>query len=245
VGVLEQHNWSYHRRFSIDFQQLSQPLIYADLYQYPNASTQSDLLAYPTALNISNGSRSWNGSFELTYTFVPNNYDTLAGVPDFGRTLVMRTIQVTQESSAQEVGVALTRWYSSGIGQRVSTVEAVPFNYTIPGYVAEKTTGYVMTVPPTSGSTILVECISSANYPNATNPDHLTTATACDAKYNFLRTAGYLYSSPQGTAVPIYRCKPGTGTGGTTNSHFVSLQSNCENEGTVENPIPLGYALPN
>lgn len=237
------------------FTTIAAPLIYEDLYQYPNASSSSDLIAYPSALSGTDGSRNWSSYFLLAYTFVPNSNDLL-GAPDNGRTLAMRNVSVTQETSAQspQVGIALSRWSSSSISQRVSTVEVVPFNYVAPGYTLEQAnTGYLLTVPPTSGSKTLVECVSTADYPSAANPDHLVASFAssqspsnggCDAHYAFLRTAGYLYSTSQGTStVPIYRCKPGTGANGTSDSHFVSLQSDCEGLGVEEST--LGYALAN
>lgn len=237
------------------FTSILEPLIYEDKYQYPNASSTSDLVAYPSALSSTDGSRNWSGFFLLSYTFVPNSFDLL-GAPDNGRTLVMRNVSVSQESTAQspQVGIALSRWYSSGINQRVSTVEVVPFNYVGAGYALEKpNTGYLMTTPPASGSKTVVECVSTAGYPSTANPDHLVNSFdssttpangGCDSHYAFLRTAGYLYANSQGTSTELlYRCKPGTGTSGTTDSHFVSLQSDCEGLGTEE--YSLGYALAN
>jgi hypothetical protein len=237
------------------FTSLSEPLIYEDLYQFPNASTSSDLIAYPSALSGTDGSRDWNGYFLLAYTWVPNQSDT-EGAPDYGRTLAMRNVVVSQESTPQspQVGIALSRWYSSSIDQRISTVEPVPYGFVSAGYSLEQpNSGFLMTVPPASGSNTVVECVSTASWPSAAHPDHLINAYAtgsnpsnsgCDANYAFLRTAGYLYSSSQGSStVPVYRCKPGTGSGGTTATHFASTQSDCEGLGTEE--YLMGYALAN
>jgi len=240
------------------FTSLTEPLIYEDLYQYPNASTGSDLIVYPSALSGTDGSRNWSGFFIMSYTFVPNNSDT-EGAPDHGRTLVMRNVSVTQKSTPQspQVGIALSRWYDSTptTDQRVSSVEVVPYNLVGSATTLEKNdTGYLMTVPPTSGSMTAVECVSTANYPSAQNPDHLVTSYptgtnpsnhGCDANYAFLRTAGYLYSNSQGSStVPVYRCKPGSGKNGTTDSHFASNDSACEDV-APQAEFLLGYALAN
>lgn len=263
------------------FTRVSEPLIYEDNYAFPygdcspnckasgqsSTATYSDLIAYPSALSGSDGSRNWNGYFLLTYTYVPNNTDkagagtdSSGNIMNHGRTLVMRNVSVSQESSAQspQVGIALSRWYSSGIKQRISTTEPVPYNYVTAGYALEQAhNGYLMTVPPASGSMTVVECVSSANFPSSANPDHLVNAYntsttpsnyGCDSNYAFLRTAGYLYSSSQGSStVPVYRCKPNSDSSGNltgpTYSHFVSNQSDCEGYGTKE--YLLGYALAN
>lgn len=233
------------------FTRIAEPLIYEDDAPFPHASTSSDLVVYPSALSGSDGSRNWNGYFILTYTYVPNQSDT-EGAPDYGRTLAMRNVSVSQESSPQspQVGIALSRWYSASISQRISTVEPVPYGFVSAGYTLEQpNTGYLMTVPPASGSNTVVECVSTASWPSAANPDHLITSYAtgsnpgnngCDANYAFLRTAGYLYSSSQSNTVPVYRCSP---NGSGTATHFASTQSDCEGLGTAE--WLMGYALAN
>ncbi|MGB6130146.1 MAG: hypothetical protein WCC14_11980 [Acidobacteriaceae bacterium] len=236
------------------FTRISDPIIYEDAYVFPYANTSSDLIAYPSALSGTDGSRTWNGYFILTYDWVPNQSDA-ESAPDHGRTIVMRNVSVSQESSPQspQVGVAISRWDSSSIGQRISTVEAVPYGFVSPGYVLDTNdTSYLMTTPPSSGSMTVVECVSTASWPSAAHPDHLMTAYAtgsdpsnsgCDDNYAFLRTSGYLYSSSQGSStVPVYRCKPNSPSTGST-THFVSNDASCEGYGTEERL--LGYALAN
>lgn len=234
------------------FTRINEPLIYEDAYPFPYASTASDLVAYPSALSGTDGSRDWNGYFILGYDYVPNQSDA-EGAPNYGRTLAMRNVVVAQESTPQspQVGIALSRWYSSSISQRISSVEPVPYGFVSAGYTLEEAdNGYLMTVPPSSGSNTVVECVNTASWPSAAHPDHLVTSYAtgsnpanngCDSSYAFLRTAGYLYSASQGSStVPVYRCKP---SGSSTTTHFASNDSSCEGLGAEE--WLMGYALAN
>jgi hypothetical protein len=237
------------------FTTIPQPLIPMDDYQYPNATNTGDLVAYPSALSGTDGSRIWNSYFIMAYTFVPNSAG-VSSAADHGRIIAMRNVSVSQQSSPQtpQVAIALSRWYNSNINQRISTMEPVPYNFAQTSYSLEKpNTGYLLTAPPASGSKTLVECESTASWPSATNPDHILSAfdssttpsnNGCDANYVFLRTAGYLYSSSQGSStVPVYRCKPGTGNNGSTATHFASNSSDCDGYGIEE--YTLGYALAN
>jgi hypothetical protein len=240
----------------INFAAVPEPVIYQDDYVFPS-STSRDSLFYPSAIDSPSGSRNWSGFFLLTYTFVPPTSapDNPATVPDQGRTLVMRNVSVSVNADPQtpHVGVALSRWFSSSIQQKISSTEVVPYNFYLNGFTYEQRTAYVMTVPPPQGSNTLVECVSTASYPSASNPDHLINSFAsntapanngCDANYQFLRTAGYLYQSSQGTnTVPIYRCKPDPSNLNASTSHFASTDINCEGFGLKE--YLLGFGLVN
>jgi hypothetical protein len=245
--------------FSTDkttFAAVPEPVIYQDDYVFPSSPSR-DSIFYPSALDSSSGSRNWSGFFLLTYTFVPPTSapDNPSTVPDQGRTLVMRNVSVSVDANSQNphVGVALSRWFSSAIQQKISSTEIVPYNFFVNGYVYEQRTAYVMTVPPAQGSNTLVECVSTASYPSAANPDHLLNAFAsnttpanngCDTHYQFLRTAGYLYQSSQGAnTVPVYRCKPDPSNPSASKSHFNSTDINCEGLGLKE--YLLGYGLAN
>jgi hypothetical protein len=60
--------------------------------------------------------------------------------------------------------------------------------------------------------------------------------TCASAGYTRLRTAGWLYSSPQVNTLPLYRCYNSS-----TQFHFASNTASCEGLGTME--FILGYVL--
>lgn len=238
------------------FATVPEPILYEIAYPFPYGSTTSDLVAYPSVVSSTDGSRTWSGFFLLTYTYVPNNLESgAAGAPDGhnGRTLVMRNVSVAEETTAQvpRVGVALSRWSSSAIGQRISSTEPVPYNFATAGFTYETKTGYIMTVAPSNGpSTELWEC-QNLTWPSTTNPDHTLTfanSSECSgsgATYVKLREAGWLYSAndPQpANTVPVYRCES-TASGYTSGTHFTSTSSTCEGLGAPQ--YLLGYGLAN
>jgi hypothetical protein len=164
----------------------------------------------------------------------------------------MRNLSVSVATSAQtpRVGVAISRWKDPDIGLRISSTEAVPWNFETANLAYETRSGYIMTVPPVANATQIWECVNK-NWPSTTNPDHtLTFANSAEcsggtASYVKLRTAGWLYpagSTPPSNTVQIYRCKS-TATGYTLNTHFASTDPNCEGLGTQE--FSLGYGLLN
>lgn len=238
---------------------LTEPVLYEDDHTFPHASTNGDLVIYASAISPTDGSHSWgsSGYFLLTYTYVPNWNDSGAAnspspAPDSGRTLVMRDLNFSVATSAQtpHVGVAISRWRNPDIGLRISSTEAVPYNFETANVAYETRSGYIMTVPPTSDAAQIWECVNKT-WPSTTNPDHTFTfanSTECSgtgAGYNKVRTAGWLYNGndaqPPNT-VPVYRCKS-TATGYAASTHFASTGSSCEGLGTVE--FLLGYGLAN
>lgn len=243
----------------VNFNSLQEPVLYMDDHSFPFASTAGDLIVYPSAISPSDGSNTWgsSGYFLLTYTYVPNQNDSGAAnspspAPDHGRTLVMRNLSVSVASSPQSphVGVAISRWRNPDISLRISSTEAVPWNFETANLTYETRSGYVMTVPPTADATEIWECVNKT-WPSTTNPDHTLTfanSSECSggsASYNKLRTAGWLYSandSQPANTVPVYRCKS-TAAGYAPDTHFASTDSGCEGLGTME--FLLGYGLAN
>ena len=243
----------------VNFSSVPEPILYEDDHTFPYASTAGDLIVYDSAISPVDGSNSWgsSGYFLLTYTYVPNQNDSGAAnspspAPDHGRTLVMRDLHVTVTSSAQtpRVGVAISRWRNPDIGLRISSTEAVPWNFETANLVYETRSGYIMTVPPVTNAAEIWECVNKT-WPSTTNPDHTFTfansaeCTGTGAGYNKLRTAGWLYptgTTPPANTVQVFRCKS-TATGYSLNTHFVSTDPSCEGLGTQE--FSLGYALAN
>jgi len=243
----------------VSFNSVPEPVLYEDDHTFPYASTAGALIVYASAISPADGSNPWgsSGYFLLPYTYVPNQNDSGAAnspapAPGHGRTLVMRDLHVTVTSSAQtpRVGVAVSRWRNPDISLRISSTEAVPYNFETANLVYETRSGYIMTVPPTADATQIWECVNKT-WPSTTNPDHTFTfanSTECSgstAGYNKLRTAGWLYSAndPQpGNTVPLYRCKS-TASGYAASTHFASTSATCEGLGTME--FLLGYALAN
>jgi hypothetical protein len=218
------------------FQSVPEPVLYEDDYQF-QSNPAWDLIAYPAALNGTNGSSQWTGFFMLTYAYVPP-----AGSLS-QRSLVMRNVSVSVESTSQSphVGVVMSRWNSSSVGQRISSTEIPPLNLYQAGYTYEQGSGYLLTVAPSQANRQIVECVNTVGWPSTTNPDHLLATTGpnsgCDANYSKLRTAGWAYQTSQPNTVPLYRCYQSNGT------HFSSNSSTCEGLGTQE--FLLGYVLAN
>jgi hypothetical protein len=230
------------------FDMLTEPILCEDDHTFDQASANGDLIVYPSVLSATDGSRTWSGSFLLSYQYVPNTKESKGSTPPPNeRTLVMRQVSASIETSAQtpHVGVAISRWYNATIDQRISSTEAVPYNFSNSGLTYETRTGYIMTVAPPSNIDPnphqIIECVSTST---GANPEHLMTftgATDCNGTgHVFLRTAGWLYSTSQPNTVPVYRCFT-TGSNGTY--HYTSTSSTCEGLGTKD--ILLGYALAN
>jgi hypothetical protein len=70
------------------------------------------------------------------------------------------------------------------------------------------------------------------------HPDHILeqVGVCVSARYQRLRTAGWVYSYPQQRTVPLYRCYNAQ-----DRSLFASNEANCEKLGAMERL--LGYAL--
>jgi hypothetical protein len=218
------------------FQSVPEPVLYEDDYQF-QSNPAWDLIAYPAALNGTNGSSQWTGFFMLTYAYVPPTGSLSQ------RSLVMRNVSVSVESTSQSphVGVVISRWNSSSVGQRISSTEIPPLNLYQAGYTYEQGSGYLLTVAPSQANRQIVECVNTVGWPSTTNPDHLLATTGpnsgCDTNYSKLRTAGWAYQTSQPNTVPLYRCYQSNRT------HFASNSSTCEGLGTQE--FLLGYVLAN
>jgi hypothetical protein len=251
--------------FSADatnFSPVAEPIIREDDNPWPTASGTSDMLVYPAVVDPNNGSRIWgsSGYFLLFYTFAPDKDDSAAGnspnpAPNNGRTIVRRQVHVTDMGAAQspQVGVAVARWANPDISLRISTTEAVPYNFDTGNLAYETNTGYIMTEPPGNGASIEIWECAHRSWPSSTNPDHIMVkagSTECpdnntSTTYRKVRSAGFLYDpnvTPPGNTIAVYRCK-NTQAGYVTDTHFTSTDSSCEGLGTQE--YKLGYALSN
>jgi hypothetical protein len=180
-------------------------------------------------LDARTGSNQLSNSWMLVYAYWP---------PYEGREkkyLVFRDVDVSISPSAvtPQVGVLLARWYSATLHDRWSTTAPVPDNYT--SYKLEKPSGYLMTTADATKPTLEVEdCVSG----RPGHPDHLLAEKGfCEAhQYQRLRTAGWIYTTPQAQTIPLYRCYNAK-----EHSHFASNEPDCEKLGDMERL--LGYAL--
>jgi hypothetical protein len=249
--------------FSADattFASVAEPILREDDNPWPAGTGSSDLIAYPAVVDPNNGSRIWgsSGYFLMFYTFAPDTDDSgVATAPNNGRTIVRRQVHVTDVGSAQspQVGVAIARWDDPDISLRISTTEAVPYNFSTANLAFETNTGYMMTEAPTNGTSIEIWECAHQSWPSSTNPDHIMVkagSAECpndnqSTTYRKVRSAGYLYDpnvNPPANTVAVYRCKS-TQAGYVTDTHFTSIDQtqNCDGLGTVE--YKLGYALAN
>jgi hypothetical protein len=156
------------------------------------------------------------------------------------RYLVYRPVEVSESRRPAEpaVGVLLARWYNAKLRDRWSTTAAVP---AVNGseYKLEARSGYLMTATdPKQASVEVEDCLSPPGQP----VDHVLMLKTerghvCeDHGYERSRTAGFVYSSPQAGAQPLYSCKSDSGT-----SHFAANTSDCDHLGKME--AQLGYDL--
>jgi len=194
-----------------------------------------EIISYPVLYDPNDGSNQLSSnSWMLFYMYVE---------PHEGmgrRYLVYRPVEVSQSRRPGEpaVGVLLARWYNATLRDRWSTTAAVP---AVDGseYKLEARSGYLMTAAdPKQPSVEVEDCLSPPGQPL----DHvlmLKTARGhvCeDHGYERSRTAGFVYSSPQPKAQPLYSCKSDSGT-----SHFASNTENCDHLGKMG--TLLGYDL--
>jgi hypothetical protein len=195
---------------------------------------QTELVAYPSAVNYTDGSNRWDGAFLLFYEYI----QPYEGFGD--RYLANRDVYVTVNSQQlgkkPHAGVELTRWHNSSTSQYWATTAMVPGANV--SWTNQKNLGYVMTTPPSNGSsTPLFDC-----YLDGWNNHFIYTVASCgDGGTNMLqRRLGWIYTTPptDGTpTVPIYQCfNP------VILKHVVSNSPDCEGLG---NPAPwvTGYVL--
>jgi len=213
-----------------NFVTLKEPLWVADQESWTRATGQAlDFFFYFSMLSNEDSSNQLGNHFLITHTYINPGEDFDK------RYLVFRDVYLTLNSAPMtpQVGVALTRWFNASTNDMRSTVAPVPENFT--SFVLEKSLGFLMTKAPTQyASTQLEEC--SSNWPG--HPDNILTFNGTCAPYGYkrLRTAGWVFQSPQPNTVPIYRCfNPALV------HHFASNQADCENKGNME--FILGYGL--
>lgn len=189
----------------------------------------NELLSYAGLIDATTGANQLGDHWYLTYMYLQPNegFDK--------RYLVFRPVDVSlsRQSDKPQVGVMLTRWYSSQKHDHWTSVEAVPGNYS--DYKLEAQLGYLMTeLDPPKKTVELEECVS--DLPG--HPDHmLAQKGVCETTgYMRLRSAGYVYADQQPGTQPLYRCFSQD-----ENSHFAAKSPNCANLGNNEGL--LGYDL--
>jgi hypothetical protein len=218
----------FFSRDHVTFSALREPLLALDrgIWRRPDPS---ELLAYFALLDAGNGGNQIGNRWMIVYTYLQPN-------ETFGqRYLVFRPIDVSISPTpvSPQVGVLLARWYNKTLHDHWSTTAAVPGNRG--AYALEAQSGYLMTAAdPTKPSVALEDCVSQ--WPG--HPDHmLEVKGACQAgHYLRLRTAGWVYRTPQEHTVSLYRCYSAQ-----DKSHFASNRVDCEGLGAMERL--LGYAL--
>jgi hypothetical protein len=241
---------------SIQFTTFPYPLFGDDGYYFASDPPHNGYL-YPAALNLLDGTRSFNltqkGQFELVYGFVPR-YNTLEQ-----RILAMRSVTVSTSSTAQDpqVLVAVTTRLDTNFKQRYSSTQPVAYgldpDHSEPvgsfsqievdtvGYLAQ----FVTANPVSQGQSLtkLVECTSTVPWPDG-HPDHMITSNQCDNTTQWVEdtTAGYSYPSKPatGNSVQVYRC-----TSTANGTHWVSSSSTCEVNGVSlgKSEKSLGWIL--
>jgi hypothetical protein len=214
----------------INFTTLPEPLLPLEDNNNWVRPASTELVAYPSMLNYTDGNNQVRDTFLLSHMYLEPGADFTQ------RYLVMRDVSIGARSSptAPQMGIALSRWYNAAARDRWTTTGPVPGNYA--GYAYEGVLGYLMTQPhPTLATNKLEECSSTWTG----HPEHmLTNDGTCTAGngYTRLRTAGWVYVYAQPDTVPLYRCWNGSEL-----YHFASTQADCEGLGTME--WRLGYAL--
>jgi hypothetical protein len=230
LGWTTKNNFVLH--FSTDhanFSSVPEPLLVLDPGSWKRPDP-SEVLAYQTLIDAKTGTNQLSNSWLMVYMYVQPNegFDK--------RYLVMRKVDVSITSSpvSPQVGVLLARWYHAKLRDRWSTTAPVP-PANGSAYKLEKESGYLMTVADSAKPSVeLEDCVSLSTG----HPDHLLAEKGfCEShKYQRLRTAGWVYSTPQAQTIPLYRCYNPR-----EQSHFASNEANCEKLGEMERL--LGYAL--
>lgn len=213
-------------RDHVTLKAVPEPILVLDpgVWQRP---APSEVVTYQALLDAGNGGNQLSNKWLLTYAYWP------PGGGHADKYLVMRPIEVARSDKpvAPQVGVALARWYNSGLHDRWSTTGPVPGNGS--AYRLEARSGYLMTIAGTA-TVELEDCVSQ----RPGHPDHLLAAKGfCEAHaYQRLRTAGWVYAQAQPGTVALYQCYNAH-----EQSHFASNAADCEKLG--ENERLLGYAL--
>jgi hypothetical protein len=212
----------------VSFVDLKQPLLTIDGSDWRRPA-DTDLVAYATVLNPDTGSNIIDWRFLLSYVYVP------PGKGFESRYLVEQEVSLSVEDKPLTVGVgmALSRW--SDPQRHIYVTSTGPLTGDRLAYRQDAIVAYMLTRAPEGISSVkLAECSSRRS-------GHLDQVLAedgsCEAEgYVRERTAGWLYTTEQPGAVPIYRCSDEP-----AQTHFASSAPDCDGLGV--NEFLLGYGL--
>ena len=210
----------------VTFTDLDEPLLPLDGVDW-NRPAESALIAYASMLDPEDGTNVVGSDFLLSTVYIPPG-ETFAS-----RYLVFRDVSLRQEAApvAVQAGIALDRWRQGDDGIfRTSSGPVVDADYRL-----EMALGYLLTREPENVvARKLEECVSD-------RPDRaaymLTYDGGCALQgFARLRTAGWVYATPEPDTLPLYRCYDPL-----NRSHFASNAPDCEGEGEMD--FLLGYVL--
>jgi hypothetical protein len=207
---------------------LLQPLMLAEPGDW-SRKNGLELLSYPALIDAKTGLNQLGDRWLLVYMYLN---------PDEGfgkRYLIFRPVDISWSRAPGEpqVGEMLTHWYDATQHDHWVTTAPVPGNYTAYKLVAQL--GYMMTAPdPGSASVELEECISK--WPGHRDRILIQKGICENQDYRRLRSAGFIYSTPQPNTQPLYRCYSDT-----EKSHFAANRDDCNAMGKRE--ALLGYDL--
>ncbi len=229
IAAIANDSWFGGLRLSLSkdkvtFADLDEPLVPVDGSEWDRPAA-SDLIAYATLLDPQTGGNAVGSDFLLGYIFVP------AGKGFEDRYLVLHEVSLELESEPVpvQVGLALTRWkdddtFFASTGPQTDDRE---------GLHADGIGAYLLTKAPAgTGSVRVTECQGSAQ---GRVDRVLIQGEACEAGYQKVRTAGWLFTGQQPDSVPLYRCAQSNG------SHYASTEQDCDGLGFVDQL--LGYGL--
>jgi hypothetical protein len=213
----------------LHFTNFPQPLLKLDTGRWDRKGPPNELLSYGTLIDAETGLNHLGDHWLLAYMYLQPN-------EGFGkRYLVFRPIEVfrSRQPDEPQVGVALAHWYNARLHDHWSTVAPVPGNYS--DYTLEAQSGYLMTAAdPKRPSVELEDCVKQ----QGEHLDHiLALKGACETEgYQRLRSAGWVFSTPQPGTQPLYSCYSDS-----EKSHFAANGEECHHAGKKE--ALLGYDL--
>jgi hypothetical protein len=151
------------------------------------------------------------------------------------RYLVFRPLEISRSRQADEpqVGVLLGHWHNARLQEHWSTIAAVPGSYA--DFKLEAQSGYLMTVVDAKRPSVeLEDCVMTRGQ----HRDHvLSPSGLCEGRgYQRQRSVGWVYSTPQPGAQPLYSCNSES-----EQSHFAANREDCDGSGKME--TLLGYDL--
>jgi hypothetical protein len=216
----------------VNFKPVAAPIIPGDNGSWH--ATPHDVFAYGVLLDAHTGANQLGDDWLLAYMYVPP-YGGMGR-----RYLVFRPVKVSRLRRADEPagGILLARWHNPALQDRWSTTAPVP---SVNGteYKLEARLGYLLTAPDAKRSSVeLEECLSKPGQPvvhvlmQKTAQGHV-----CENHgYTRSRTAGFVYTSVQSGAQPLYSCYSES-----DNSYFAANTPDCDHLGKQE--VLLGYDL--